>query len=124
MKPFVGLEQIVETDRPLGPETWLGIGGPAEYFIQPGTVEQLAEVVRRCRENDVPMRVLGRGANLLVDDGGVRGAVIRLGAGEFAEVQLKDVGVRAGAGADMGRLEDLKKVPPAPKTRRSGFDEA
>jgi len=104
MKVFAGLEKIVEKDRPLAPETWLGVGGPAEYFVQPTTVEQLTDVVGRCRENDVPVRVLGRGANLLVDDSGVKGAVIRLAAGRFAEVEFTEVGVRAGAGAEMGRL--------------------
>ena len=49
MKLFAGLEQIVKTDHPLGPHTWLGIGGAAQYFIEPTTVEQLGEVVRRCR---------------------------------------------------------------------------
>jgi len=104
MKLFAGLEQIAEADRPLGPETWLGIGGPAEWFVQPGTVEELAEAVRRCKENDVPIRVLGRGANLLVDDGGVKGAVIRLREGVFSEVRPIDGGIRTGAGADMGKL--------------------
>ena len=104
MKLFAGLEEIVSCDRPLGPETWMQIGGPADWLIEPRTVEQLREVVRRCRENDVPLRVLGRGANLLVDDGGVKGAVIRLQAGDFAKVDPTDSGVRAGAGADMGKL--------------------
>jgi UDP-N-acetylmuramate dehydrogenase len=50
------------------------------------------------------MRVLGRGANLLVDDAGIKGAVIRLCQGEFADVRPTDVGIRAAAGADMGKL--------------------
>jgi UDP-N-acetylmuramate dehydrogenase len=80
------------------------IGGPATYFIEPTNVEELAEVVRRCRDGEVPFRVLGRGANLLVDDAGVKGAVIRLTAGEFAKVTATEIGIRANAGADMGRL--------------------
>lgn len=104
MTLFAGLEQIVKRDCPLGPETWFRIGGPAEWLVEPHTVEQLREVVRRCRENNVPMRVLGAGANLLIDDAGVKGVVIRLRAGEFAEVEPTDTGIRAGAGADMGKL--------------------
>ena len=104
MKRFAGLEEIVRRDQPLAPETWLHIGGPADWLIEPQSVEQLREVVRRCRENNVPMRVLGRGANLLIDDAGVQGAVLRLRAGEFAEVEPTETGIRAGAGADMGKL--------------------
>ena len=75
MKLFAGLESIVRRDEPLAPRTWFNIGGPAEYFVQPENVEQLAEVVRRCREDQVPVKVLGGGANLLVDAAGIKGVV-------------------------------------------------
>jgi UDP-N-acetylmuramate dehydrogenase len=104
MKLFAGLEEILKRDEPLAPHTWLGIGGAAPYFLEPRSVEELGEVVRRCRENEVPMYVLGGGANLLVDDAGVKGAVIRLTQGEFREVQRVAGGTKAAAGADMGRL--------------------
>ncbi len=104
MKLFAGLEEIVKQDHPLGPETWLRIGGPAQWLIEPHTVDQLRDVVCRCRAESVPIRVMGRGANLLIDDAGVKGAVIRLHKGEFAQVELTDQGIRAWAGADMGKL--------------------
>ena len=104
MKLFAGLEKIVKPDEPLARYTWLHIGGPASYYIEPTNVEQLAEAVRRCRDHDVPMHVLGRGANLLIDDAGVKGAVIRLAAGQFGEAAPCEAGIRANAGADMGRL--------------------
>ncbi len=68
MKLFDGLEQIVKTDEPLTGHTWFGIGGPAKYFITPQTHEQLTQVVGRCRDNEIPMHVIGFGANLLIDD--------------------------------------------------------
>ena len=104
MKSFAGLEKIVKRDYPLAGETWLRIGGPAEFLIEPHTVDQLRQVVTACRQARVSMRVLGRGANLLVDDAGIKGAVIRLCQGEFADVRPTDVGIRAAAGADMGKL--------------------
>ncbi len=103
MKLFAGLEEITEKDHPLAPYTWFGIGGPASYFVTPRTIDELTEVVRRCRENEIPMHILGAGANLLIDDAGVKGAVIHLG-GEFKKVELIDGGVRAGAAADVGRM--------------------
>ena len=104
MELFAGLESIVKTDEPLAGRTWLQIGGPATYFIQPENVAQLTDVVARCRENEIPMYVLGSGANLLIDDAGVKGAVISLGQGEFTRTLFNDTGVRAWAGADMGKL--------------------
>lgn len=104
MKLFAGLDEIVRIDEPLAPRTWMGIGGAAQYFVEPRNVEELREVVRRCRENEVPMRVLGAGANLLVDDSGVKGAVIRLARPAFAEMTATDTGLTAGAGADLGKM--------------------
>lgn len=104
MRLFAGLEEIVEADEPLAPHTWLHIGGPASYLVRPQSIEQLAEVVGRCRENDVPVYVLGRGANLLIDDAGVRGAVVQLTHGQFLDVARTEMGICAQCGADMGRL--------------------
>ncbi len=104
MTLFSGLEEIVKTDEPLAPHTWLGIGGPAKYFIEPQNIDQLKEAVRRCTENEIPMYVLGGGANLLIDDAGVKGAVIHLAQGEFMKVAFKEGSVKAAAGADMGKL--------------------
>ena len=104
MKLFAGLEEIVSFDVPLAGYTWFGIGGPVKYLIEPTTVEQLAEVTKRCQENEIPISVMGAGANLLVNDSGVKGAVIRLQKGEFTETKHTEVGLRAGAGTDMSRL--------------------
>ena len=104
MKLFAGLEKIVKADVSLAPMTWLRIGGPARYLIEPTNLDELAEAVRRCRDNDVAVYVMGRGANLLIDDGGVNGAVIRLLGGRFADVSFESDRIRAGAGADMNRL--------------------
>jgi UDP-N-acetylmuramate dehydrogenase len=99
-----GLSEIVERDKPLGPLTWFRIGGPAKYFFTPRSVEELRTVVRRCREQDVPLYVLGRGANVLVGDEGVVGAVVRLDSDAFKEVRIEDERVVAGGGADLARL--------------------
>ncbi|MDP7162254.1 MAG: UDP-N-acetylmuramate dehydrogenase [Phycisphaerae bacterium] len=104
MKLFTGLEEIVSSNHSLAPHTWLGLGGPATYFIEPTSVEQLAQVSRRCRENEIPTYVLGSGANVLIDDAGVKGAVIHLGREYFKQVTPVAGGLRANAGADMGQL--------------------
>jgi UDP-N-acetylmuramate dehydrogenase len=64
--------------EPLAPYTTLKVGGPAEYFVEPRGPEELARTLRAARECDVPVRLLGSGANLIVRDEGVPGAVVRL----------------------------------------------
>ncbi len=68
----------VRLNVPLAPLTWFGLGGPAKYFVQPRDLGQLQAIVARVRENEIPIYVLGSGANLLVNDSGVEGAVICL----------------------------------------------
>lgn len=63
---------------PLGPLMPLRIGGPADWFLEPFAEEDVALVVRVCRDEDVPLRVLGGGSNVVVADAGVRGAVVHL----------------------------------------------
>jgi UDP-N-acetylmuramate dehydrogenase len=101
---FSGLEEVVAEDAPLAPLTWYKIGGPAKYLIQPRTVEELQEASRRCVENDIPIYVLGLGANLLVGDQGVNGAVFRLDQEYWRRMKITDQTLEVGAGADMQKL--------------------
>ena len=104
MSIFNGLEEIVKTDYPLAKRTWYGLGGAADYFIRPKTVKQLKEVVRRCRKNNIPIYVMGFGSNLLISDNGLRGAVIKLEADEFAQIEFDGTEVTAWAGAELSKL--------------------
>ena len=49
MASLSGFEKIIRTGEPLAPHTWFQLGGPAEYFAEPGSVDELAALVRRCR---------------------------------------------------------------------------
>jgi UDP-N-acetylmuramate dehydrogenase len=104
MNIFSGLEKIVETNYPLAKDTWYGLGGPADYFIRPETVEQLKTIARRCNENNIPIYVLGFGSNLLINDDGLRAAVIKLEAEKFAQTQFDGERLTAWAGAKLSEL--------------------
>jgi UDP-N-acetylmuramate dehydrogenase len=102
--PFAGLDEIVTADVPMAPKTWYRIGGPARWLVQPRTVEELQEAAGRCVENDIPIYVLGLGANLLVGDSGVNGAVFKLGEEYWRRVKFDNNVVEAGAGVDIQKL--------------------
>lgn len=104
MNIFSGLEEIVKTKYPLSKCTWYGLGGPADYFIRPKTIEQLKDAVLRCNENNVQIYVLGYGSNLLVCDEGLRAAVIKLESEQFSQIEFDGEQVTAGAGAELSRL--------------------
>ncbi len=104
MNLFAGLETIVKENEPMAPHTWFKLGGPARYFIEPRSEDELLDVVRRCHENGIDMYVLGRGSNLLVADKGVDGVVIRLLNEAFCLMDFDGNIVRAGAGVDLSVL--------------------
>lgn len=85
-------------DVPLAPLTTFRIGGPADRYLEALTPSDLAEAVAACRALDIPFFVLGRGANILVGDGGFRGLVIRCAIGGIDFID--DRSVRVGAGVD------------------------
>jgi len=94
--------EVVARDVPLAPLTWFKLGGPAEYLIRPRNVDELRAVIRAAHAADMPLRIFGLGANLLVPDEGVRGVVLRLDQGDFANYDL-DAGY-AGGGVNMTEL--------------------
>ncbi len=104
MNLFSGLEKIVEANYPLAKHTWYGLGGPADYFIRPESVDQLKNVALRCNENGIRIYVLGFGSNLLISDEGLRAAVIKLDSDQFQKVEFDGEEVTAWAGADLSKL--------------------
>lgn len=91
--------EITRRDVPLGPYTWLKVGGPARYLVEPRSIDELKGVIKACLSEGVSLRVLGGGSNLLVPDAGVDAAVIRIVGDAFSEVSIDGTRVRAGAGA-------------------------
>ena len=104
MASLSGFEKIVRTGEPLAPHTWFHLGGPAEYFAEPGNVDELAALVRRCREEEIPLRLLGGGSNILVRDAGVKGVVLHLSNSSFGEVSVQGQTLTAGGGAKLGHI--------------------
>ena len=102
--PFSGLDEIVQEHYPLKRHTWYRIGGPARYFVRPRSVDELREVAARCVEHEIPIYVLGLGANLIVRDEGVDGCVIRLEHESFERVEFDGESVTVGAGVDLQKL--------------------
>jgi len=65
-------------DEPLRRYTAWKIGGPADALLEPRSAEEVISAVKKAREHDVPVTILGGGTNVLIRDGGVRGLTIRL----------------------------------------------
>ena len=114
LKEIVGTEGEVRLSEPLAKHTTLRVGGPAQFWVEPRTEEALAKLIQFCRRENLPLFVIGRGSNLLVRDGGIRGVVVHPSGGDFDKVDASGLEVTAGVGAK------LKQIAYAGKTAGIG----
>lgn len=104
MASLSGFEKIVRRQEPLAMHNWFQLGGAAEYFAEPRNPEELIALVRRCREEEIPVRMLGSGSNLLVRDEGVPGMVVCLSAPAFGAIEADGQTITAGGGAKLSHV--------------------
>ncbi len=97
LQDIVGSDNIV-SDEPMRKHTTFRIGGNADIFVRPESEEQIAEILRLCREQDVPYFILGNGSNLLVGDRGFRGVVINI-MDNMNDIKVDGGIIKAQAGA-------------------------
>jgi UDP-N-acetylmuramate dehydrogenase len=100
------------SDEPLAPKTSIRVGGRAELFVRPRSIDGLLQILKSARAENVPLTVLGGGANTLVGDGGVRGITLKLPADllpEEVRLSASDGRVTLGSGAAIARLIQLAK---------------
>ena len=99
-----GFEHVVSENEPLGPMTWLKIGGPARYYAEPTTEDQLVQILKLCNQLGVPVRLIGGGSNLLVREAGFDGMVVSLSSAAFSGISVASNRVRCGCGAKLSHL--------------------
>jgi UDP-N-acetylmuramate dehydrogenase len=96
----------VKENEPLGNHTTMKIGGPADLFIEPSSVENLKKVMDVIEKHGLNWRAIGRGSNLLVSDKGIEGAVIKLSSG-LDHLEINDTCITVGGGHSLVSLSTL-----------------
>jgi len=104
LKAIVGEEGDVRLYEPLSKHTTLRVGGPAQFWVEPRNETAFAELIRFCRHETLPLFVIGRGSNLLVRDGGIRGVVVHPCGGDFDKIDINGTEITAGVGAKLKEL--------------------
>ncbi|SDH91045.1 UDP-N-acetylmuramate dehydrogenase [Alteribacillus bidgolensis] len=92
--------------EPLSKHTTWKIGGPADIFIEPDGIDGLVKTMEIINKNNLPWRAIGRGSNLLVDDDGVEGAVIKLGQ-NISHLEIEGETLRVGGGYSFIKLATI-----------------
>lgn len=91
-------------NEPMALHTTFKIGGPARLAVFPKNENEISDVIKKCKEENVRYMVVGNGSNLLVADEGIDAVVILLGK-EFGEVKLiDDTTIFAEAGAPLMKV--------------------
>lgn len=94
VKPSRPLKKMKPRENiPLKDYTTFRIGGPARYFWEAKTREELIESIEWARKKNAPFFILGGGSNLLISDQGYNGLIIRMGGDEIEGEIKADAGV-------------------------------
>ena len=96
----------VAENEPMAARTTLGVGGPADYFVEVADCDELAELMRYVSATGLPWTVLGDGANVLVSDRGIRGVVVHL-TGGFTKTTVKGTTITVGSAARISEVADI-----------------
>ncbi|MDO4518758.1 MAG: UDP-N-acetylmuramate dehydrogenase [Eubacteriales bacterium] len=91
-------EERVLSDEPMKNHTTFRIGGNADYFLIPDSIDSVKEIINICKESNMPYFILGNGSNLLVSDKGYRGVVIQLYK-NVSSISIEENVINAEAGA-------------------------
>ncbi len=111
LKAEVSSATVLRLDEPLAKRTTLRVGGSADFYCEPASEKDLAHVLRVCGMNWLPFVILGRGSNLLIRDGGIRGVVICLAHPAFSRIEMAGYRMHCGAGAKLKQVAtDAKRA--------------
>jgi UDP-N-acetylmuramate dehydrogenase len=117
------LMHLVRTDELLSPLVWLGIGGPARFFAEPVEEGDIERLFQAAKAEDLTVKILGGGSNVLVREAGVDGLVISLAGATTSQMSIDGSKMTVGAGAKLshaviksvgaglGGLEHLVGIP-------------
>ena len=100
---------LLRREEPLAKRTTLRVGGPADVYVEPASEEDLCAIIDFCNAHEVPRMLLGRGSNLLIRDGGIRGVVICLSHAFSSRIEWVDGKLRCGGGARLKNVANEAK---------------
>lgn len=92
--------------EPLSNHTTMKIGGPADLFIEPNSIDNVVKTLQLVRKHNIKWRAIGRGSNLLVSDKGIEGVVVKIG-NSLNKMELNDDLLTVGAGYSLVALTVL-----------------
>ncbi|MEM6601580.1 MAG: UDP-N-acetylmuramate--L-alanine ligase [Verrucomicrobiota bacterium] len=123
LQQIIGDEGRCSLYEPMSRHTTLGVGGPTDVWLTVNSERALAEIIYYTKKRTKSFQIIGRGSNLLVRDGGIRGICCHLEGGEFNRLEFDGKQISCGAGVrlknivfeakkrHLGGLEFMEGIP-------------
>lgn len=102
LKLIVGDENVRENE-PMSAHCTFRAGGNAKYYVIPDDFNKVRDILRLCKEENIPYFIMGNGSNLLVQDSGYPGVIIELDT-QLSDIELEDNKIVAKAGAKLSKI--------------------
>ena len=98
----------IKYNEPMNKHTTFKIGGPAECFITINNIEQLKEILKIAKENNIQITIIGNGSNILVLDNGIKGITLNIKL-EGIHIQEKGskIEIKIGAGEKIRKIAQI-----------------
>ncbi len=96
----------IALNEPLARYTTFRIGGEADYYVEPGDIEDVLNIVKYANAHSIPFYTMGNGSNILISDDGIKGIVINLESA-FNYLKIENGLVIAGAGVKLAKFVDF-----------------
>jgi UDP-N-acetylmuramate--L-alanine ligase/UDP-N-acetylenolpyruvoylglucosamine reductase len=107
LRKSLGEGAAVRRHESLRPRTTLGVGGGADIWVEPADEPDVSRLAAQCRARNVPLKVIGKGSNVLASDLGIRGVLLHLGGKAFSGWRPCSEGLVAGAGISLASLLEV-----------------
>lgn len=113
MEQYIGLEKVIEKTKiryneSMKKHTTIKIGGEAKCLVLPSSVDDIINVLKYAKQNNIKYYVIGNGSDIIVRDEGFDGLVIKI-SNKFDEVKVEGERIVASAGTSMPKLSQIAK---------------
>lgn len=107
------LEEVISKDKirynePMSRHTTMRVGGPADIMVFPDNIDEIINVIKYARENNLPVKVMGNGSNVIVSDLGIEGIVMKL-TSNMSNIIIDGEYIIATAGTSMPKIAVIAK---------------
>ncbi len=113
MDKYKGLEEILSKDsikynEPMKKHTTMKVGGPCDCMVEPSSIEEIQQVLKYAKNNNIKYYIIGNGSNLLVKDEGINALIIKI-SNKFSQVQVDGEYIKAYSGCSVPKLAQIAK---------------